>query len=71
MGAERHLLQQITLRQGVLHLGPHVRHILREQGIHQTHELASGEHEGSLVLELGRFGILSPVEGFVLKVELA
>ena len=39
--------------------------------MHQTDELASGKHESALVLILGDFIELAPIEGFVLQVEQA
>lgn len=39
--------------------------------MHQTHEFASSEDEGTLVLMLGHFTVLAPVESLVFKVELA
>jgi len=50
--------------------GPHVGFILREQGMHQTHKLASREDEGTFVLILGYFLVHAPVVGFVLQVVL-
>ena len=38
--------------------------------MHQTHEFASSEHEGALVLILGDLILLAPVESLVLQVEL-
>ena len=67
----RYLLKPIILLSRVSHPGPHVGYILREQGMHQTHELASRQNEGTFVLVLGDFLILAPVVGFVLQVVLA
>lgn len=51
------------------YLGSRIRLILREQSIHQTHELASGQDEGAFVLILGDFVILAEVVGLILQVE--
>jgi hypothetical protein len=67
----RHLLKQIALQQVNERLGPHEGDILREQGVHQSHQLASGKDEGTFMLMLGNFVVLAPVVGFVIQVELA
>jgi len=67
--AGRHLLEQRILLKVNRHPGPHVGYVLREQGMHQTHEFASREHEGTFVLVLGDFVVLAPVVSFVLQVE--
>jgi hypothetical protein len=43
-----HLLERPILLYADRRPGPHVRLILREQGMHETHELASSEDEGTL-----------------------
>jgi hypothetical protein len=61
-----HLLERPVLLCANRRLGPHVGFILREQGMHQTHKLASSEDEGTLMLVLGDFIVLTPVIGLVL-----
>jgi hypothetical protein len=43
-----HVLERPVLLSADRRPGPHVGLILREQGMHQTHKLASGEDEGTL-----------------------
>ena len=62
-GAGSHLLEQRILLKVNRHPGPHVGDVLREQGMHQTHEFASGKDEGTLVLALGHFTVLVSVYG--------
>ena len=69
--ADRHLLKRAVLLDVSQHPGPHIRNVLCEQGMHQTHEFASGEDEGTLVLILGHFAVLAPVESLILEIELA
>ena len=64
-----HLLKQNVLLKMKRHLGSHVKDVLGEQGMYQTHKFASRENEGAFVLMLGNLLILAPVEGFVLQVE--
>ena len=71
MAPKRHLLKPIILLAKGSHPGPHVGLILREQGMHQTHKLASREDEGTFVLILADLLILAPVVGFVLQVMLS
>jgi len=63
---EGHLLARPVLLCGCRRPRPHVGFILREQGMHQTHKLASGEDEGTLVSVFGDFVVLAPVIGLVL-----
>ena len=67
----RHLLEGRVLLQINERLGPHVRDVLSEQGVHQSHQLASSKNEGTFMLILGDFVVLAPVVGFVFQVELA
>ena len=64
-----HLLERDILLKVSGRPGPHVRDILREQGMHQTHEFARGKDESTFVLVFGHFLVLAPVIGFELQVE--
>jgi hypothetical protein len=69
--ARRYLLEQTVLHKINRHSGPHVRNVLREQGMHQMHEFTGSEYESTFVLILGDLVVLAPVESLVLQVEKA